>query len=328
MAIGECVKPREIVKATNELFRCKYKIKDVVAGRIFMAFASLVDHKDVKDNQSFVEYKISADSILSDTCMGGDNYKQLQDAAYSLVDQKIELRISKNEFYYYTLFSKIGYKDGIIIGEFHKDLMPFFLIAKERFTKMQLSEYMQLPSIYSQCIFSFLKSWSDKSVITVKLLDLHEMLDTPQSFRKDFYEFKRRVLEKSRKDINEKTSLRFEYEAIKFGRSVNEIKFIISRNLKRPKLNNQKAIEFLQATLGDCVPFVDTRQGKYEKFLHKFPNGGSYRNKTWKIWFELYENGNAPLENDVNNENDPVEFLKQWQIKLETNNTSTNNYKK
>lgn len=316
MATGECVKPREIVKATNELFRCKYKIKDVVAGRIFMAFASLVDHKDVKDNQSFVEYQIAADSILSDTCMGGDNYKQLKDAAYSLVDQKIELRISKNEFYFYTLFSKIGYKDGIIIGEFHKDLMPFFLIAKERFTKMQLSEYMQLPSIYSQCIFSFLKSWSDKKEITIKLSTLHEMLDTPNSFRKDFYEFKRRVLEKSHKDINEKTSLNFEYVPIKNGRAVAEIKFILSKKLKKHTHKNPQVVEFLQAALGDTVSFRETRQGQYEAFLDKFPNGKSYRHKTWKIWFDLFENGKAPMAKDVTGEGNPVDFLEHWKNNL------------
>ena len=63
MANCEVVEPREIVKANNEFFRARCKIKDVVAGRIFMAFASLVDEKDVKDNDRFVEYKIKASSV-------------------------------------------------------------------------------------------------------------------------------------------------------------------------------------------------------------------------------------------------------------------------
>ena len=312
MATGEIVEPREIVKANNGLFRCKYKIKDVVAARIFMAFASLVDHKDVKDNQSFVEYQISSSSILTDTCMGGDNYKQLKDAANSLLDQKIELRISKKECYFYTLFSKIGYKDGTIIGEFHKDLMPFFLIAKEKFTKMRLKEYMLLPSIYSQCIFSFLKSWDDKKEIVIKVSELHELLDTPPSFRKDFYEFKRRVLDKAYKDINEKTTLGFEFEAIKTGRTVSEIKFKFVKRRKIPASATPQGAAFLQAALGVEPPSVKFRE--YEAFLRKFPGYQGSRGEALKIWGPLYDKGVAPLAKDVQNTNtlSIIEFLKNW----------------
>ena len=307
MAIGEIVEPHEIVKANNELFRCKYKIKDVLAARIFMAFASLVDHKDVKENQSFVEYKIAAESILPDTCMGGDNYKQLKDAAYSLVDHKIELRISKSEFYFYTLFSKIGYKDGIIIGEFHKDLMPFFLIAKEKFTKVKLTEYVKLPSIYSQNIFVFLKSWYDKEDVTIKISELHNMLDTPQSFRKDFYEFKRRVLEKAYKDINEKTSLSYEWEAIKNGRSFLEIKFRFTRKTKQKEASkkHQDAIELPNNII----------KPKLDAFLAKFPNCKINYIDAGVKWFKLNEIGMAPLSEDVpiDNELGVIEFLDKWE---------------
>lgn len=310
MAKGEIVEPKEIVKANNEFFRCKYKIKDVVAGRIFMAFASLVDHKDVKENQSFVEYRITADSILPDTCMGGDNYKQLHDAARSLIDQKIELRINEKEFYFYTLFSKIGYKDGIIIGEFHKDLMPFFLIAKERFTKMKLSEYMKLPSIYSQCIFGFLKSWDDRPKIAVKLTELHNMLDVPLSFRKDFYEFKRRVLEKAHKDINEKTELRYEWKPIKTGRAVTEIEFTF---LKKTKTTDNKRCEE-----PDYTPAKKLVQERYMEFLRKFPNPNAYRRKAWSEWSRLDQTGMAPTPQDVGEgELDPLEFLKRWAQRVE-----------
>ena len=313
MATGEIVKPREIVKANNGLFRCKYKIKDVVAARIFMAFASLVDHKDVKENQSFVEYQLSSSSILTDTCMGGDNYKQLKDAANSLLDHKIELRISKNEYYFYTLFSKIGYKDGIIIGEFHKDLMPFFLIAKEKFTKIKLNEYIQLPSIYSQIIFSYLKSWDDKKEIHIKLSELHEMLDTPQSMRKNYAEFKRRILDKAYKDINERTSLCFEFEAIKSGRAFSEIKFKFVKRRKPPASATPQGIALVQAALGLESP--SPKYKEFEEFLRKFPDYNPHRWKAWKIWSMLQEKGLAPTAKDVQNKHNQsiIDFLKNWQ---------------
>lgn len=313
MATGEIVKPREIVKANNGLFRCKYKIKDVVAARIFMAFASLVDHNDVKENQSFVEYKISASSVIQDIDAGGDYYNQLRGAAYSLVDHKIEQRFERNNFAVYTLFSKIEYKDGIIKGEFHKDLMPFFLMAKERFTKVRINEYMQLPSIYSQCIFSFLKSWDDKREIIIKLSELHEMLDTPQSMRKNYAEFKRRVLEKAYKDINEKTSLGFEFEAIKNGRAFSEIKFKFVKRRKPPASATPQGIALVQAALGLEPP--SPKYKEFEEFLRKFPGYNGSRFEALKIWIPLYEKGVAPLAKDVHNKNTLpiITFLKNWQ---------------
>lgn len=312
MAKGEIVKPKEIVKANNGLFRCKYKIKDVLAGRIFMAFASLVDHTDVKENQSFVEYQISASSILSETCTGGDNYKQLQDAAKILIDQKIEQHKHEKHFKYYSLFSTIEYENGILKGEFHKDLMPFFLMAKEQFTKIRLSEYMQLPSIYSQCIFSFLKSWDDKKEITIKLSELHEILDTPPSFKKDFRQFRTRVLEKAYKDIKEKTSLGFEFEAIKNGRAVSEIKFKFVKRRKPPASATPQGIALVQAALGLEPP--SPKYKEFEEFLRKFPNYNPHRWKAWKIWSTLQEKGVAPLAKDVQDKNtlSVVDFLNKW----------------
>lgn len=234
MAKGEIVEPRGIVKASNDLFRARCKIKDVLAGRIFMAFASLVDEKDVKDNDRFVEYKITAASVLNRIDAGGDNYKQLRDAAYSLIDQKIEKRMKKNSFTVYTLFSKINYSDGVITGEFHKDLIPFFIAARGLFTRLNLQQYMKLPSSYSQKIFGFLKSWDDKPEATISVSELHEMLDTPESLREDFFNFRQRVLEKAHKDIHEQTSLRYDWEPIKQGRAVASVRFIFVRKRALP----------------------------------------------------------------------------------------------
>ena len=277
-----------------------------------MAFASLVDHKDVKENQSFVEYQIDASSIIQDINAGGGYYKQLRDAAYSLVDHKIEQRFERNNFAVYTLFSKIEYRDGIIKGEFHKDLMPFFLMAKEKFTKIRLIEYMQLPSIYSQCIFSFLKSWDDKKEINIKISELHEMLDTPPSFRKDFYEFKRRVLDKSYKDINEKTSLGFEFEAIKSGRAFNEIKFKFVKRRKPPASATPQGIALVQAALG--LESQGSKYKEFEEFIRKFPRYSGSRGEALKIWGPLYDKGLAPLAKDVQNTNtlSVIEFLGKW----------------
>ena len=90
MVAGEIMKPREIVKTSNDFVRSRCKIKDVIAGRILMAFASLVEEKDVNNKDNFLEYKISASSVINKIDAGGDYYKQVREAAYTLLDQKLE----------------------------------------------------------------------------------------------------------------------------------------------------------------------------------------------------------------------------------------------
>ena len=244
MATGEIVEPREIVKADNELFRAKYGMKNTLAGRIFMAFASLVDENDVatEGRGNFIRYTIPASSVIGDIKAGGDYYKELKQAAHSLLDQKLFRKIGKNGFQGYTLFATIIYENGLITGEFHQELKPFFLEVKKKFTRMSLKQYLKLPSIYSQQLFGFLQSWHDQPEIEVPVSELHEMLNTPESVRKNFAEFKRRALEKAHKDITGLTSLRYEWEPVKKGRAVVAVRFIFSRRRALP-VSTAKAVE-------------------------------------------------------------------------------------
>lgn len=245
MAKDEIVKPREIVKADNELFRAKYGMKNTLAGRIFMAFASLVDENDVatEGRGNFIRYSIPASSVIGDIDAGGGYYKELKQAAHSLLDQKLFRKIGKNGFQGYTLFATIIYENGLITGEFHQELKPFFLEVKKKFTRLSLNQYLKLPSIYSQQLFGFLQSWHDQPEIEMPVSELHEMLNTPESFRKNFAEFKRRVLEKAHNDILKHTTLYYEWEPIKKGRSVVAIRFIFSKKRALPvekKKNNER----------------------------------------------------------------------------------------
>ena len=68
------------------------------------------------------------------------------------------------------------------------------------------------------------------------------MLDAPESLRKNFKEFRRRVLEKAHKDITGLTSLQYEWEPVKKGRAVVAVRFIFSRRRATP-ISTKKATE-------------------------------------------------------------------------------------
>ena len=223
----ELLEPRQIVKAKNELFRSRTKSTNVLAARIFMAFASLVDEEDAQKGQ-YKKVSIPASSVLPENVVGGKRYQDISKAADVLLEQRLEQKLGKNGFTKYNLFSSISYLDGVITGVIHRDLLPFFLTAKEQvglYTRLNFEQYVKLPSSYSQKLFAFLSSWKSNGTVEVQLDALHELLATPKTTQANFAEFRRRVLDKAHADIQAHTSLRYEWEPIKKGKKVIGIRF-------------------------------------------------------------------------------------------------------
>jgi plasmid replication initiation protein len=105
-----------------------------------------------------------------------------------------------------------------------------------------------LSSVYSQILFRYLHSWKnlDNGEKTTPLGELHELLSTPPSFRKDFKALRKYALEPSYKEITEKTNLDYEWEPIKAGlRKVVAIRFIF--NPVAARLKEKKALEGQEA---------------------------------------------------------------------------------
>jgi plasmid replication initiation protein len=222
--------PGEIVKKSNAIARAKWQPESKWEPRI----VALVASKVREDDEDFLTYRIPVKELtgVSDEKLSGEQYREIAESITRLGKSTIRIA-GKNprNFIQYTIFAKCGYEDGYLIAGFHPDLKPHFLHLKSKFTEYGLIQYLSLPSIYSQRIFEFLKSWSSEQEITVNVVELHELLNSPGSFIKDFRQFRTRVLEKAHKDITGKTTLRYEWEAIKKGRSYDIVRFIFSHKL-------------------------------------------------------------------------------------------------
>jgi hypothetical protein len=217
----------EIVRQSNEFARNKLSIRNLIATRILACLFSAVRY----DGTDFRDLLIPARLVLRYT--GGEDYKTLKIACDKLSECVLERKIDDhNGVEKYTLFSTIKYEDGTIFVKFHDDLKPFFLDVKSKFMKYNLQEFLALPSIYSQKLFKYLKSWSDCVERNESLKTLYELLDIPEYARADFKDFRRRILEKTHQDISNLTSLRYEWETIKksTGKTspVTGIRFIFS----------------------------------------------------------------------------------------------------
>lgn len=263
--------PGQIVKKDNRLIRTRICVDSVDAGRILANLISCIrtDDTSVKDS-----YSVATKEFL--TIHGGEQYRRIKAICRELAKATAEVEEPdadpKAEHPIFTVcpfFSKIKYSNGIVTATFNPVMAPYILQLKSCFTQYNLTEYLQLPSIYSQRIFEILKSWQNIPEIIISVSDLHKMLNTPQSFRSNFTEFRRWVLEKSYKDILEKTKFRYEWEPIKVGRSVEKIRFTFgpgkralaeaekekAKQEKKSRLNNSRyirAVKCFQYKGGEC----------------------------------------------------------------------------
>lgn len=212
--------PEPVVKISNALARAARAVKSVYEPRLVALVASRVR----QDDRDFQEYEISLSDLLGGPA-DGRTHKLVAKVVDGLMGRVLTLPRA-NGWAKYGVFSKCSYdgQAGVVRARFDPDLKPHFLSLNEYFTEYSLTEFLLLPSTYSQRLFEILKSWDDKPECKISISDLFTMLDVPETLRR-YPDFRRYVLEKAHKDILEKTSLRYEWEPIKRGRAVFEIRF-------------------------------------------------------------------------------------------------------
>lgn len=233
MTVQQVTLPGEIVKKSNALVRSRVNITNIQASRILATLIANIR----PDEKDFIEpYHLDIKTFLPND--SGKSYTEIRavcrELAKSFAELEMEDSVDGVVLIESPFFSRLVYKKGKIEALFNLSVRKELLALQGYFTKYNLIDYLKLPSIYSQRIFEILKSWDDKPEITLTIKSLHETLNTPDSLRSDFAQFRRRVLEKAHKDIMEHTSVSYEWEPIKKGRSVVEIRFIFSKKRALP----------------------------------------------------------------------------------------------
>src|SRR5699024_1404752 len=110
---------------------------------------------------------------------------------------------------------------------------------------------MDLKSGYSIRMYEILKKWQKVKQIEIDLKKLRKMTGVYNKY-KEYHNFKKRVLNPSKKEINDKTDINFHFKEIKKGRKVVSICFFISKQstlkFANGARNEIKAVERKQAT--------------------------------------------------------------------------------
>jgi len=224
-----------LVKKSNALIRTQWKVESVWEPRIVAHLASKI-HIDDKD---FTVYSIPITDVLGQN-YGGENLKELGAVVKNMMARPLTIQESPTRVSYYNLFSRctLDAGTGVLELRFDPDLKPHFLQLQANFTRYSLTEFLSLKSIYSQRLYEVLKSYSGQDYVELMLDDLYTTLDFPAALRKNFFHFRKKVLEQAHKEIVDgKLSLWFDWTPIKTGRGgkVSAIRFVFSDKEPKPE---------------------------------------------------------------------------------------------
>ena len=173
----------------------------------------------------------------------GSFYERLDDLLDSITDKKISfpteftvdgVRLRGHINWVAGAVPKIN-KDGVLCVEFgfSPQMKPFLLGLKEKFTRIKFVEVAKMRSGFSIRIFQMCKAYygeharHGRNVIEVGIEELKERLGIGGKYP-DFRNFRRKVLDVAREEINEKTSLELEYDYVRRGRRIGEVRIIIN----------------------------------------------------------------------------------------------------
>ena len=181
------------------------------------------------------------------------NYQQFREATEVLGSRMFEIQM-KGRFRQLWLFSCVDYIEGT--GSFEVSLgqkaLPYLFDLKENFSEVQLKSILGASSKYAKriymmcCRYRHLKKKSD--VMTIASLKEMLGLKDPKGKKKEQYQkisqFREKVLDVAKMQINEHTDIQFEYTLRKKGRSFHWIEiFINSKASKQLEINFKISIE-------------------------------------------------------------------------------------
>ena len=309
-----------LIVKKNPLISARYKLS-INEIRIFNFLVSEVG----KDDTEIKEHKIKFSEIVDECNINSGNFYKteaefIKETVIKLKSRVIQIETEK-AWEVISLFEKASIlkdKKGNYIPEvifkLSEDVRPLILNLKNNFTKIDFSYIKNFTSTYSVRFYEIsLSELRNSSNCTYQLSVSHikYIFDIQKKYKR-FETFKRSVLNKAKKEINEKTNIIFDFELIyskSDKRKIESIKFIVSRKKteKEPLVLEVKSNYLITS-------FDDEEQELYNQII-----GYGVDNKKAKKIVETYQlnqisNALEVVKHDLNNPNKNINNISGYVV--------------
>jgi len=136
-------------------------------------------------------------------------------------------------------------KKGFIQIRFSEEVQPYLHQLKSHFTTYYIEQISDFKSIYSvrfyeMAIMHLKKSKYEKCKFILEIQEIRDRLEITKKYKR-FFNFKARVLEPAKKEINNHSNIKFSYKVKKLGRSPHKIELTVSKmDKEQPTLPKYK----------------------------------------------------------------------------------------
>jgi len=118
---------------------------------------------------------------------------------------------------------------GYVSLRFDPHLKPYLLQLKSHFTKVNTAEAFELKSVHALRIYELLTQYSKIGKRDISVDDLREYCGIKKSEYLMYADLKRKVIERAKNEINEKTHYEIDYTESKRSRKVEKIHWTIDK---------------------------------------------------------------------------------------------------
>ena len=141
----------------------------------------------------------------------------------------MEIPLEKGDFLQVAWLASARYYtgQGEVAVTFAPALKPYLLQLKSKFTLVEIKNILGFRSIYSIRIYEMMKSCLFKGGMEIEVLELRQLFGLENKYSKAS-QFRTRVLERAKTEINEHSDLKMDYQEIKVGRKIGFIRFSVS----------------------------------------------------------------------------------------------------
>jgi plasmid replication initiation protein len=161
-------------------------------------------------------------------------------------------------------------KTSVLKLIFAPEILPFIKDLDKEFTPYRLSQIGKMSSTHAVRLYELLRQNLQIGSRTLEIIDLKEMLQIEDEY-KIYADFKKRVLDVAKKQINDFSDIKVDYKQKKEGRKITALDFKISQNekekAKKKTVKKENALKQIKAESYDAalLEIIERNQKNLEK---------------------------------------------------------------
>lgn len=215
-----------LVVQHNYLIEANYDLT-LQEKRIILWLASQVKPDDV----DFKDHVLKISEFCKIAGLKSKNmHKEIEKITLSLIERSLQIYSpAENKLLQVTWLNSAEYlyNEGSVKLCFSPKLKPYLLELHNCFTKLSFENLMLFKSIYTIRLYELLKQYQKLGMREIRIADLRKNLGINANEYKLYSNFKKKIIETAKREINEKSDVQVDFLELKDNRKVDAIQFSI-----------------------------------------------------------------------------------------------------